>query len=108
MRGCAHCRRNRVAAALVEKFRPNILRRVGHGANDDPVGVVAVEDEMRLKAEAPITGHKAIGALPDTGKIGQKAECPLQARKIGIGLIAPETSFDGIVNRDKLGLGPIR
>lgn len=76
--------------SLFEKCRPQILAHMNERPDQHVIGLLRVEDVVRLEAEAPIAGNKFVGASPDAREIGQKAKRTLEARVVGVGLISTE------------------
>jgi hypothetical protein len=68
------------------------LGGVEYRANENVRRFLGVKDEMCLKAEAPVALRQFVNRLADARKVSEKAECALQTRVIGFGLICAKRS----------------
>jgi len=73
---------------------------VNQRANENVIDFVGEKDVVRLEAEAAIAGNKFVGVGSDARKIGKKPECTLQARMVGVSLVAAERGLRPSINID--------
>jgi hypothetical protein len=78
------------------------------GADHDVIGLVRVENEMRLEAKAAISRRKLDNGLANAREVREKAEGPFQTRIIGVSLIGAEIRECKPVDVDKTGTGATR
>jgi len=58
----------------MKKLRPDVFGGVQDDADYDAIGLRRVENEMRLKAKAPIAGAQLVHRLADAREVREKAE----------------------------------
>ena len=66
-------------AVSFEQLSPDVHRAMKDRADHDVIGFDRVEDQMRLKSEAPQPRCKLMDCGTDLRKVGDQAECPFQA-----------------------------
>jgi hypothetical protein len=58
--------------SLFEKCRPQILAHMDERSDQHVIGLLRVEDVVRLEAEAAIAGNKLVGAASDAWKSARR------------------------------------
>src|SRR5262249_5088737 len=76
-----------------------------HCADDNVVCLWRVENQVRLKTKAPMAGRKFVHCGADLRKVGDQAECTLEARMVGVSLISAEGSGRIVVDVDQVRAG---
>ena len=76
-------------------------------ADFDKIWLFAIEDEVRLKAEASITCSEFINRLTDARKVREKPKCSDQAGIVGFGLVGTKLVLGEVVDIDEIGSGAI-
>ena len=79
-----------------------------HGANRHMIALSRVENQVRLKAEAPIAGLNMVEPLADLRKVGDQPEGANKPGVVGSRLICAEAFFGKIVNVYEVGAGSPR
>ncbi len=96
------------AGASIEQFGADFPRAVDYRADKNSSRIVAVIDNVSLKAKTPISGVERGNVLPDEREVCKQAEGALQSRKVSLGLIGAEADFAVFIDDQEVAFGAFR
>jgi hypothetical protein len=81
---------------------------MNYRSDQDSSRLLAIEDYVSLKPEAPIPRPERARVLSNARKIREKAKTALQTREVSFGLIRTETICAVDIDCEEFGLGAFR